>query len=233
MHGNIHFKILIHLMKITLIIFSLFLVSSHANAKNCTTGQPCGNSCISWSYVCHINTYVPPTPTCYAPQVLQNNICVTPTPTCYAPQVLQNNICVTPIPTCYAPQVLQNNICITPTTIISYDTQVKADGIYDGIYSIPNYGYITIREHNGYMVVFFNQTDGSSYFLWGVGGGNLIGSTAKIIISMGYTRSEVNLSFVSSATVTTIKEVLTSCTSTTPSLVCPPNGTSYTGTKIW
>lgn len=38
------------------------------------------------------------TPTCTAPQVLQNNVCVTPTPTCTAPQVLQNNVCVTPAP---------------------------------------------------------------------------------------------------------------------------------------
>ncbi len=54
------------------------------------------------------------TPTCTAPQVLQNNVCVTPPPTCVAPQVLQNNVCVSPIPTCIAPQVLQNNICVTP-----------------------------------------------------------------------------------------------------------------------
>lgn len=54
------------------------------------------------------------TPTCTAPQVLQNNVCVTPVPTCTAPQVLQNNVCVTPIPTCIAPQVLQNNVCVTP-----------------------------------------------------------------------------------------------------------------------
>ena len=54
------------------------------------------------------------TPTCTAPQVLQNNVCVTPVPACSASQVLQNNICVTPVPTCTAPQVLQNNICVTP-----------------------------------------------------------------------------------------------------------------------
>ena len=54
------------------------------------------------------------TPTCPAPQVLQNNVCVTPVRTCPAPQVLKNNVCVTPDPTCAAPQVLQDNVCVTP-----------------------------------------------------------------------------------------------------------------------
>ena len=99
----------------------ILITPQNAYAKNCVKGQPCGNSCISWSYTCHIGTttnpppYTPTTPTCYAPQVLQNNACVTPTPTCYAPQVLKNNVCVTPTPTCYAPQVLENNVCVTPT----------------------------------------------------------------------------------------------------------------------
>lgn len=30
--------------------------------KNCTKGQPCGNSCISWSYTCHVNDPLPTTP---------------------------------------------------------------------------------------------------------------------------------------------------------------------------
>lgn len=60
------------------------------------------------------NVCVTPVPTCTAPQVLQNNVCVTPPPTCIAPQVLQDNVCVTPIPTCIAPQALQNNVCVTP-----------------------------------------------------------------------------------------------------------------------
>jgi len=67
------------------------------------------------------------TPTCIAPQVLQNNICVTPTPTCVSPQVLQNNICVTPVATCTAPQVLQNNSCVTPSpsaSIVRFQTSL-------------------------------------------------------------------------------------------------------------
>ncbi len=69
-----------------------------------------------------------PTPTCTAPQVLQNNVCVTPTPTCTAPQVLQNNVCVTPTPTCTATQVLQNNVCVTPTPICTAP-QVLVDNV--------------------------------------------------------------------------------------------------------
>lgn len=34
----------------------LFIVSPAAFAKNCKKGQPCGNSCISWSKTCRIGT---------------------------------------------------------------------------------------------------------------------------------------------------------------------------------
>lgn len=34
----------------------MILWSSVAYAKICTKGQPCGNTCISWSYTCHIGT---------------------------------------------------------------------------------------------------------------------------------------------------------------------------------
>lgn len=44
-----------------------FLVMSAgiSHAKNCSKGQPCGNSCISWSDTCHIGT--PPAATKYPP----------------------------------------------------------------------------------------------------------------------------------------------------------------------
>ncbi|MGY3853347.1 SH3 domain-containing protein [Aeromonas veronii] len=46
-------------MKKTMIILfsSILLLIPPAYAKNCKKGQPCGNSCISWSKTCHKNTY--------------------------------------------------------------------------------------------------------------------------------------------------------------------------------
>jgi len=38
-----------------LIIVTL-VFSFNANAKSCSKGQPCGNSCISWDKICRINT---------------------------------------------------------------------------------------------------------------------------------------------------------------------------------
>lgn len=43
-------------MKRILSLILLAALPGVANARNCTTGQPCGNSCISWSNVCHIGT---------------------------------------------------------------------------------------------------------------------------------------------------------------------------------
>lgn len=76
-----------------------------------------------------LSVQVTPSPICYLPQILQNNICVTPAPSCAAPKVLQNNhcvlvctpgqsqvndTCVDPVPVCEAPKVLQNGSCVTP-----------------------------------------------------------------------------------------------------------------------
>lgn len=46
-------------MKKTMIILfsSILLLIPPVYAKNCKKGQPCGNSCISWSKTCHKNTY--------------------------------------------------------------------------------------------------------------------------------------------------------------------------------
>jgi len=44
---------------------------SEALAKNCTKGQSCGNSCISWDKVCHIGTT--PTPTTMPPSQPPSN----------------------------------------------------------------------------------------------------------------------------------------------------------------
>ncbi|WP_326511238.1 hypothetical protein, partial [Aeromonas caviae] len=43
--------------RIFLLLSLLILLISPAHAKNCKKGQPCGNSCISWSKTCRINTY--------------------------------------------------------------------------------------------------------------------------------------------------------------------------------
>ncbi|MGE6293318.1 SH3 domain-containing protein [Aeromonas media] len=45
-------------IKRTVLLLSLFvLLIIPAHAKNCKKGQPCGNSCISWSKTCRINAY--------------------------------------------------------------------------------------------------------------------------------------------------------------------------------
>ncbi|MEH8226535.1 SH3 domain-containing protein [Aeromonas veronii] len=44
--------------KMMIILFSsTLLLIPPVYAKNCKKGQPCGNSCISWSKTCHKNTY--------------------------------------------------------------------------------------------------------------------------------------------------------------------------------
>lgn len=46
------------MMRSIVLLLSVFLLLiSPAHAKNCKKGQPCGNSCISWSKTCRINTY--------------------------------------------------------------------------------------------------------------------------------------------------------------------------------
>lgn len=45
------------------IILLLLTLQSNVLAKNCTTGKPCGNSCISQDKVCHIGETPTPTPT--------------------------------------------------------------------------------------------------------------------------------------------------------------------------
>ncbi|EGQ9578027.1 SH3 domain-containing protein [Vibrio cholerae] len=39
------------------IFFICLFVCFGVNAKQCKKGQPCGNSCISWSKTCRINSY--------------------------------------------------------------------------------------------------------------------------------------------------------------------------------
>jgi cyclophilin family peptidyl-prolyl cis-trans isomerase len=59
------------------------------------------------------------------------------TPTCTAPQVLQNNICVTiPTTTCTPPLVLQNNVCAIPTLI---------DGTVSVVRMLTSMGAIDIK----------------------------------------------------------------------------------------
>jgi LysM repeat protein len=45
------------------VILLLLLMGNTADAKNCKRGQPCGNTCISWSKTCHVgrSSYSPPT----------------------------------------------------------------------------------------------------------------------------------------------------------------------------
>lgn len=43
-------------MKPLLVLLACLLVAAPTFAKNCKKGQPCGNSCISWSKVCRIGT---------------------------------------------------------------------------------------------------------------------------------------------------------------------------------
>ncbi|MCS6119143.1 SH3 domain-containing protein [Shewanella baltica] len=38
------------------LVFLMSNLTSVAYAKNCKKGQPCGNSCISWSKTCHVGT---------------------------------------------------------------------------------------------------------------------------------------------------------------------------------
>ncbi|WP_428673050.1 SH3 domain-containing protein [Photobacterium swingsii] len=54
-------------MKHFVIVFFAILMSFSVNAKVCKKGQPCGNSCISWSKTCHKN-YTSSTSSSYTPK---------------------------------------------------------------------------------------------------------------------------------------------------------------------
>ena len=61
-------------MKRLAVLLSIVASIGSAAAKVCTTGQPCGNTCISWSYTCHIGTY---TTTTIAPTTTSTTITTT------------------------------------------------------------------------------------------------------------------------------------------------------------
>lgn len=89
--------------------------------KNCTTGQACGNSCISWSYTCHIGTSPAPTPIPTPVPTLKPTPIPTPVPT--PTPTLKPTQAPTPIPT-PAPTKIPT---VTPAPIPTIATKPKPD----------------------------------------------------------------------------------------------------------
>jgi len=115
-------------------------------------------------------------------------------------------------------------LCLSALT-----TNVHAEGIYDGIYAIPNVGYVYIREQQGQVVAVLNQTVGDAYF-WVAGQGALNGASARITSVLGNTRGEMDFVFTS---LSTFKATQISCTAQAGRQCLVPNGTVFTGTKVW
>ncbi|MDO9425009.1 MAG: hypothetical protein Q7T40_12575 [Methylobacter sp.] len=107
-------------------------------------------------------------------------------------------------------------------------TKAQAVSIYDGIYSTnPNIGYVYFREQQGQMIAVLNQTFGAPY--WSAGQGALNGASVSLTTIIGYTRGVNDVVFTSDST---FQATQTSCVPN--GLLCAfPNGTTFTGTKIW
>lgn len=104
-------------------------------------------------------------------------------------------------------------------------TKANAEGAYDGIYAVPNLGYAYIRENQGQLVVVLNQTV-SGNLIWGASQGTLNGSSARLRSIAGYVSTVVDLYFTSPNSFSAIQ---ISCSGS----CLVPNGTTFTGSKIW
>lgn len=105
-------------------------------------------------------------------------------------------------------------------------SEAQAVSVYDGIYNTsPNIGYVIFREQNGSMVGVLNQTVQGD-LQWGASQGALIGNTVRMSSIIGYVTSVIDVTFTSTATFTARQvSCLGNCLF--------PNGTTFTGLKIW
>jgi hypothetical protein len=106
-------------------------------------------------------------------------------------------------------------------------TKAHAQGIYDGIYSTtPNIGYVYVREQNGSIVAVLNLTY-NNQLIWHAFQGPLIGATVQLSSIIGYTSVTISATFTSTASFNATQK---SCASNNCIF---PNGTTFTGLKIW
>jgi len=105
-------------------------------------------------------------------------------------------------------------------------SEAQAVSVYDGIYNTrPDIGYAIFREQNGSMVGVLNHTD-SGQLYWEASQGALIGNTVRMTSIIGYVTSVIDVTFTSTATFTA-RQV--SCSGN----CLFPNGTTFSGLKIW
>ena len=105
-------------------------------------------------------------------------------------------------------------------------SKAQAVSVFDGIYNTsPNIGYVIFREQNGSMVGVLNRTY-SGQLEWEASQGALIGNTVRMSSIIGYVTSVIDVTFTSTATFTARQvSCLGNCLF--------PNGTTFTGLKIW
>ena len=108
-------------------------------------------------------------------------------------------------------------------------SEAQAVSVYDGIYNTsPNIGYVIFREQNGSMVGVLNQTVQGD-LQWNASQGTLIGNTVRMTSIIGYNTTVIDVTFTSTAT---FIARLISCVAVQRSCLFP-NGTTFTGLKIW
>jgi len=106
-------------------------------------------------------------------------------------------------------------------------TEAKAVSVYDGIYNTtPNIGFVIFREQYGTMVAVLNQTYPG--LIWEAARGPLIGNTVNVFSIIGPNHSEYEITFTSASAYTATQIF---CTPVQNCLY--PDGTTFTGNKIW
>lgn len=119
-------------------------------------------------------------------------------------------------------------ILISISSIV-FTSTARAEGIYDGIYSTnPDFGYVTFREQQGTMLAIMNQT--LPDLLWSAATGSLNGSSVRVSTIIGDTDVTIDVTFTSPST---FQATQVSCTANPGYRCLFPNGSMFTGKKVW
>ncbi len=114
-----------------------------------------------------------------------------------------------------------------------FSTPTKAEGQYDGIYSLtPDIGYVTIKEQNGTLVVILNQTVPEP--IWNAMMGTLNGSSTRLSSILSDSLDSVNVTIdVQFTSSNSFQAMQVSCLPSYDYDCLLPNGSLVTGQKIW
>ena len=124
-------------------------------------------------------------------------------------------------------KVLKSSIFFILFSFLTFN--VYAEGVFDGIYNTnPNIGYAYLKENIGSVIVVLNQTIQDD-LQWNAASGNLIGNAVRLYSLIGYNTTVTDVTFTSNTTFTATQ---VSCVAGKRTCLFP-NGTTFTGNKIW